>query len=728
MDFVAQDHSVLSWTAMTLAVLLAAVIGKTGLGVLRAYYILRVRAGLPVVLWFPKFWRMDGRRQTGSSLSRVLKRMELLKGPHGMYGTVFGTQAVLHVADPEAAALVLSQHTKRPGYDHFGGFFGRGVFTADGEEWRRKRATVAHALFRVSSAPAASAPSPSGNARAGRASNGGGGGKGLAVLANEVADSLLREVDALRAGEGGGELEVDIVRLLQRHTLNLIHRFLCGGEDVSASLEKQRLLPRYLDAVTDMRMVILARSRSLWMFAWGWVYRAFSPFYAKEMQNMGPIREFAELVLDTAARASGTDSPAAGERGGTGSRNCSNGSRDVAGGSDGARRTFGTSSSGGGCNNSNGAGGRRDRAGGAAAGGEPISVGGVEGTWSEPRACAPEAGEGAGAAAAPKTALFNMAARESHRAYPNAMLDETITLLFAGQDTSAATLSWTMHLLSLPENKPYLAEVRREVLEAVGPDGYVDCAGSSPASQATDNGSQSDQDREKAKRQRTHCLPMVDACIRESQRLYPVAPFVVRHLTSDLRLKDGALLPAGALACVWIYGLHRHPALWESPNAFLPERWLEGARQPAGAFIPYASGPRGCVGRPFAGVALRILLARVCAALNFSPAATPVASAATAAVLSRSRENGEGINETATPPVEGRTEAPGGCCGRSQALSGSANGGYVTGGGASKEGWRGVVAGGGGGEGSPGGGGKEMQAGFTVLPGGGVHLRLRKWE
>lgn len=43
-----------------------------------------------MVLWFPKFWRMDGRRQTGSSLSRVLKRMELLEGPHGMYGTVFG--------------------------------------------------------------------------------------------------------------------------------------------------------------------------------------------------------------------------------------------------------------------------------------------------------------------------------------------------------------------------------------------------------------------------------------------------------------------------------------------------------------------------------------------------------------------------------------------------------------------------------------------------------------
>lgn len=41
----------------------------------------------------------------------------------------------------------------------------------------------------------------------------------------------------------------------------------------------------------------------------------------------------------------------------------------------------------------------------------------------------------------------------------------------------------------------------------------------------------------------------------------------------------GTLLPAGALACVWIYGLHRHPALWESPDSFLPRRWLGGARQ-----------------------------------------------------------------------------------------------------------------------------------------------------
>ena len=54
---------------------------------------------------------------------------------------------------------------------------------------------------------------------------------------------------------------MEIVYLLQRHTLNLIHRFLCGGDHVASSPERKRLVTRYLNAVTDMRMVILARSR-----------------------------------------------------------------------------------------------------------------------------------------------------------------------------------------------------------------------------------------------------------------------------------------------------------------------------------------------------------------------------------------------------------------------------------------------------------------------------------
>ena len=90
--------------------------------------------------------------------------------------------------------------------------------------------------------------------------------------------------------------------------------------------------------------------------------------------------------------------------------------------------------------------------------------------------------------------------------------------------------------------------------EAVGPDGYVDCGGGSSSSTPAEA---QEKDSPRKKRRQQLPLPMVDACIRESQRLYPVAPFVVRHLTSDLRLKDGedekesAARTAGA--CVYVF-------------------------------------------------------------------------------------------------------------------------------------------------------------------------------
>lgn len=137
--------------------------------------------------------------------------------------------------------------------------------------------------------------------------------------------------------------------------------------------------------------------------------------------------------------------------------------------------------------------------------------------------------------------------------------------------------------------------------------------------------------------------------------------------------------------------------------------------QAIGAFIPYASGPRGCVGRPFARVALRILLARICVALDFSPALpTPPAAhpygenpvevsrgCTTAQNLVRvvSRDN------AATDAVQ----SAGGVEGGVAAWDGKEKGRYEP----PQPGW--------------GGGHKEMQAGFTVLPGDGVHLRLMKW-
>jgi cytochrome P450 len=107
------------------------------------------------------------------------------------------------------------------------------------------------------------------------------------------------------------------------------------------------------------------------------------------------------------------------------------------------------------------------------------------------------------------------------------LLDEAVTLLFAGQDTGAATLAWTLHLLSLhPQVQDRLAE---EVEDA----------------------------HDFAK------LPFLDAVLKESMRLYPVAPFFVRRLVQDV-VTPHVTLPKNSFACIWVYSLHRNPAIWQT--------------------------------------------------------------------------------------------------------------------------------------------------------------------
>jgi len=255
------------------------------------------------------------------------------------------------------------------------------------------------------------------------------------------------------------------------------------------------------------------------------------------------------------------------------------------------------------------------------------------------------------------------------------LLDEAITLLFAGQDTSAATLSWTLHLLTVyPEVQAKLArEVCREM----------------------------DDGRPVTKKLISR-MPYLDAVIKESMRLYPVAPFVVRKVannvdiaapesgfaTTEGNVASGLSLPAGSLACIWIYSLHRNPEFWNQPERFIPERWLRddddsnrgssrdrGITTP-GAYMPFAAGSRNCVGQPLANVILRTLLARLVHRYEFRDERVVAAESA----ICSSDESLHGENSSRSDP---------------------------------KAKFR-----------------KDMQAGFTVLPQGGLSLEisLRKDE
>ena len=127
----------------------------------------------------------------------------------------------------------------------------------------------------------------------------------------------------------------------------------------------------------------------------------------------------------------------------------------------------------------------------------------------------------------------------------------------------------------------------------------------------------------------SRAAPALEAVLRETLRLHPVAPLVVRNLTSDAVGED-VTLPAGTAVGVWLHAVHRDPRVWDSAYEFKPERWLtdekdsseetkQGVKRKGSAFMPFATGPRACVGQHLAWVFMRVTLARLITAYEFQP-------------------------------------------------------------------------------------------------------------
>ncbi len=94
-------------------------------------------------------------------------------------------------------------------------------------------------------------------------------------------------------------------------------------------------------------------------------------------------------------------------------------------------------------------------------------------------------------------------------------------------------------------------------------------------------------------------------------RCYPPAWIIGRTLTADLDLA-GWHVPAGSVVAVSPLLLHHDPRWYPDPAAFKPERWLDD-RPRRGAYLPFGTGPRACIGEQFAwaeAVSVLAVLAR----------------------------------------------------------------------------------------------------------------------
>ncbi|HVG58057.1 MAG TPA: cytochrome P450 [Hyalangium sp.] len=160
--------------------------------------------------------------------------------------------------------------------------------------------------------------------------------------------------------------------------------------------------------------------------------------------------------------------------------------------------------------------------------------------------------------------------------------DEALTLMLAGHETTAITLTFCWDLLA--RNPEAEAALHHELDTVLG--GREPTVEDLPA------------------------LPFTDGVVRESLRLFPPVWSLSRESVEEEALA-GWRIPAGAMVWLNPWTVHRDPRFYEEPLAFRPQRWADGLerRLPRFAWFPFGGGPRLCIGQSFAMMEARIALA-----------------------------------------------------------------------------------------------------------------------
>ncbi|MFD0144781.1 MULTISPECIES: cytochrome P450 [unclassified Streptomyces] len=182
--------------------------------------------------------------------------------------------------------------------------------------------------------------------------------------------------------------------------------------------------------------------------------------------------------------------------------------------------------------------------------------------------------------------------------------EQVLIFLLAGHETTATSLGFALHLLALhPEERKRAHEEVDRVL-----------AGRTPAAADLD------------------ALPYLTQVLKEAMRLFPAGPVIGRRAVAATEI-DGHTIPAGADVVVAPWVTHRHPAYWEDPERFDPDRFTPEAEasRPRYAWFPFGGGPRACIGQHFSMLESVVALAMILQAYDLEAVDTevPVTSAIT---------------------------------------------------------------------------------------------------
>jgi cytochrome P450 len=175
------------------------------------------------------------------------------------------------------------------------------------------------------------------------------------------------------------------------------------------------------------------------------------------------------------------------------------------------------------------------------------------------------------------------------------MTDQVAIFFLAGHETSAALLGWALWCLAAAPS--WGEDVAREGTAFLANPGF----------------------------ERLSSMPVTRNVLRETLRLYPPVPMMVREATRQETFRNRTV-PIGSQIVISPWHLGRHEARWTDPDVFDPSRWETGAAKTAmrEAYLPFSAGPRVCPGAGFAMAEGAILLASLMARFRFEVMDRPV--------------------------------------------------------------------------------------------------------
>nr|WKR34924.1 cytochrome P450 CYP4G353 [Monolepta hieroglyphica] len=167
--------------------------------------------------------------------------------------------------------------------------------------------------------------------------------------------------------------------------------------------------------------------------------------------------------------------------------------------------------------------------------------------------------------------------------------EEVNTIMFEGHDTTAAASSFTLCLLGI--HKDIQQKVYAELKQIFAGDMNRPITFNDTVE-----------------------MKYLERVILETLRMYPPVPMIARKVNEDVKLASGDYtIPAGTTVMVVQLLIHRNEKYWQNPNKFDPDNFLpeKCQQRPFYSFIPFSAGPRSCVGRKYAMLKLKVLIADV---------------------------------------------------------------------------------------------------------------------